>query len=164
MTKVHIGWFLGALFVVPVILFYAARGASTEPADLPAGERATGTAAEPASEQFRWIFTDLGTDPQMSVPRTKVALERSGTIRDIGTYDGSCTDIADSSWQLLSGEIAGTVCWFAGGGSEIGLFEENGAVVAKQGDLSEGDSETPGFRGNFRTLFEISERADAMAQ
>jgi len=43
----------------------------------------------------------------------------------------------------------------AGGGTEAGVFEENGKMLIKIGSIEEGDGETPGSRGNFKTLKEM---------
>jgi hypothetical protein len=34
----------------------------------------------------------------------------------------------------------------------VGVFEENGALVLKKGELGEPTAETEGFRGNFTTI------------
>jgi len=103
---------------------------------------------------YSWEFTDLGEDAT-GMPSTEVTLKVDEKRYPLGTFAGSCFEIAGSSWTLQAGEKAGVICWWAGGGEEIGLFEENGSVVVKKGQLDEGDAETPGFRGNFQTLIQL---------
>lgn len=106
-------------------------------------------------ERYSWTFTEIGEDEITKAPRTQVTLTIGTTSYPAGTYSGSCTGIEGSSWQLRENEKSGVICWFGGGGNEIGIFEENDRLVVKLGDLDEGDSETQPFRGNYRTLFEI---------
>jgi hypothetical protein len=107
---------------------------------------------EPLREEFTWSFVDRGVDASTSVPKTDVALRIAGVDVPLGTYDGTCTAIAGSSWPFLPNEISGAICYFAGGGKEIGVFEEGGSLVLKQGDIDEGDAEHPGTRSNFVKL------------
>ena len=58
-------------------------------------------------------------------------------------------------WSLYESEKTGVICWWAGGGSDIGIFEEGGKLVLKVGSLDEGSAEIPGFRGNFQTIATI---------
>lgn len=106
---------------------------------------------------FSWSFKDAGTDEASGVPHTEVTLVMNGTEYPAGTYEGSCSEIAgaSSSWELVAGEQTGVICWWAGGGTELGVFEENGRLVIKKGFLDEGGAETPGLRGNFELLFEL---------
>ena len=108
--------------------------------------------SEPLREEFAWSFVDRGVDAETSMPKTDVALRIRGIDVPLGTYDGNCFSIAGSQWELLRGEVSGAICYFAGGGTEIGVFEENGSLVLKQGDVEEGSAEVPGFRGNFVPL------------
>ncbi len=104
--------------------------------------------------RFEWTFESKGENAE-GMPSTEVALWRGDSIYPAGTYAGSCSIIEESAWELVEGELTGVICWFAGGGNEIGVFEENGTYAVKVGDLDEGSAEEPGFRGNFRTLFTI---------
>lgn len=107
---------------------------------------------EPLREEFAWSFVDRGVDAEAGVPKTDVALRIRGIDIPLGTYEGNCFSIAGSQWPLLQGEVAGAICYFAGGGTEIGVFEEAGQLVLKKGVVEEGDAENPGFRGNFETF------------
>jgi hypothetical protein len=92
---------------------------------------------------YQWRFVEWGTDEN---PQTQVALVAGAKSYTIGTYDGSC---AVMEGDYLEYERSKVVCWFAGGGHEIGVFEEPGQVVVRVGDVDEGASGIPGFRGNF---------------
>jgi len=107
------------------------------------------------SPRFAWSIENVGTEKETEAPITAVILRVNGVAYDVGTYTGSCFVIGESEWQYLDNEVTGVICWWAGGGSEVGVFRENGALVVKTGELDEGSAETPGFRGNFRTLFEL---------
>lgn len=102
------------------------------------------TAAPAVSDgSYQWRFTEWGTDEK---PQTRVVLVSGGKSYTIGTYDGSC---AVQDGDYLEYEKSKVVCWFAGGGHEIGVFEEPGQVVVRVGDVDEGASGVEGFRGNF---------------
>ena len=116
----------------------------------------TEISADPES-QWQWQFESAGEDVS-GAPKTKVTLQNGVTGYQVGTYLGSCVDIKASSWKIAEdeGELAGAICWWAGGGNEIGVFSEEGKAVVKVGVLDEGSAETPAFRGDFVTLFEIT--------
>lgn len=111
---------------------------------------------EALREQFAWTFVPLGVDQEISAPKTQVRLKIAGIDVPLGIYTGTCFDIEDSSWEYLRGEVAGAICWWAGGGQEIGVFEEDGELVLKQGEIEEGTAEGGGFRGNFKPLTNAS--------
>jgi hypothetical protein len=119
----------------------------------PAPERSGATAEK---RSFTWNITELGEHASApGVPRTGVTLTSSGTTYPVGEFDGSCAEIDGMSWPLAEGEKTGVICWWAGGGSEVGVFEEGGKFVLKVGILEEGSAETPGFRGNYETIATI---------
>ncbi|MES2202824.1 MAG: hypothetical protein V4474_00630 [Patescibacteria group bacterium] len=107
---------------------------------------------EPLREEFTWSFVDRGVNATTSMPATDVALRVAGVDVPLGTYDGNCFAIAGSQWPLLANELSGAICYFAGGGTEIGVFEEGGKLILKKGDVDEGDAEHAGTRGNFVPL------------
>ena len=94
---------------------------------------------------------DEGIDATTSAPLSKVIFTIRGKEYDTGTYLGSCSEVSG----LLENELSGSLCWFAGGGDEVGVFRENGQVVIKHGEVEEGTAESSGFRGNWKTLFTI---------
>ncbi len=107
------------------------------------------------SAELSWEFTSRGEDAKTSAPQTAVTLHVGAKAYDLGTYTGNCFDMKGSSWKLSENEVAGAVCWWAGGGHEIGVFKENGKLVVKVGELDEGSEEIPGFRGNFKTKISL---------
>lgn len=101
--------------------------------------------------EYRFEFMTIEEQAD-GIPRTSVQLWVRDTPRSVGTFEGSC---AASKEDLLPGEIEKVVCWYAGGGSEIGIFSEQGGYVVKVGSLDEGSAETAGFRGAFNNLFTL---------
>jgi hypothetical protein len=102
---------------------------------------------------YTWQFKDMGE--KATIPQTKVTLLVDGVAKEVGTFEGSCSAVDGTSWALLDGEHAGAICYFAGGGTELGIFEENRAMVLKKGIVDEGMAEVPGSRGGFTTLFSL---------
>lgn len=100
-----------------------------------------------------WSFKDEGTETSSGIPKTRVFFSRNELVTDLGAYDGSCSEIHVTSWALLAGEVSGVICWWAGGGKELGLFYEGSVGLIKVGTLDEGTAEVPGFRGDFREIF-----------
>lgn len=115
-------------------------------------------AACPTSEtsSHSWIFEPVthADDPDMP-EQTAVKLAYGDQEYHFGTYDGSCALLADTQWEPVAGEKDGAVCWFAGVGVEIGLFEEGGHLRVKRGLIEEGTAETEGFRGDFVAIYTL---------
>ena len=103
-----------------------------------------------AGPTITWRFAPT---TRSDVPTTVVYVTIDGTEYSVGEYTGSCSDTSLNS--RLSGELSASLCWYAGGGSEIGVFEEGTALVIKVGQVDEASAETPGFRGNFKTVLRI---------
>jgi hypothetical protein len=95
----------------------------------------------------RFVFIDAGVVE--GIPQTKVQLFVGDEPREVGTYAGTC--VAQEN-DLLPGETEKNICWYAGGGYELGVFAEDGKAVLKIGEVGEGDAENAGFRGNFKTV------------
>ncbi len=131
-----------ALVIAAGAWWYFMMGGSAAPA---ASAPATVTA-----QDVSWQYADMGEDAT-GIPQTQVSVTISGKTSVVGTYQGSCSNVS----TLADGEVSGTLCWYAGGGKEIGVFNEDGTFVVKVGDQDEGTAETPGVRGDFKTLFEI---------
>jgi hypothetical protein len=102
-----------------------------------------------------WTFEKSG-DQDLS-PQNKVTLTFNGKNIEVGTYAGLCVPleapVGDSG--LLPGEVSGVLCWWAGGGDEIGVFKEGDGYVVKVGAQDEGDAQSAGFRGDFKTLMKL---------
>jgi hypothetical protein len=117
--------------------------------DLPETASSTPKAEAPKERTFSWRF-ELRDQERDLPPSTHVALITGGNIYDLGRYAGSCTEIKKEN--LLPNEVAGVLCWWAGGGDEIGVFNESGRYIVKQGFQEEGTAEGGGSRSNFEEL------------
>ena len=120
----------------------------------PAQKSAT-TSGQPS---IVWHFENMGEVDAM--PQTKVTVTVNGTAYEAGTFAGGCSEIGASGGidgkGLVAGELSAAQCWFAGGGNEIGVFaHEDGGYQIMVGDLSEGDSDNPMFRGDFKIKTDI---------
>ena len=124
----------------------------------PAAATTTTASAITASTTFTWSFADAGASTSSDAPTTRVTLTLPEFQKsfEVGTYQGSCSPLEPlGNMQLLPGEITAAVCWFAGGGDEIGLFKEGESYVIKAGLLDEGNPDTQGYRGSFNTVLEL---------
>lgn len=160
MKKLHI---VALLVILAAAAVWFAYGTGHKSATAPSEEQATTTpAATPnattsapqvSGSRFAWSFAEMEEDAS-GVPSTRVMLTdtTNGKKYDLGARTGSCSTIESSSWTLLAGEQTGVICWFAGGGEELGVFQENGSLIVKAGILEEGTAETPGLRGDFKTF------------
>ena len=108
---------------------------------------------ETTGEKLTWQFSTAGTAAE---PKTNVSLIRaSGFPYDLGSYAGNCVVTEESAWKLEKGEKTGAICWFAGGGDEIGVFEEKGKLMVRSRTLDEGTAENPGVKGEWKEVLEI---------
>jgi len=97
---------------------------------------------------YEWRFTSRGEKD--GIPQTQVTLVAKSKIEVIGTYEGSCAvQEAQAEGDYLPYEVSKVICWYAGGGHEVGVFEEPGQTVVRVGEVDEGASGVEGFRGNF---------------
>ncbi len=151
------------LFVIAAVLIIGAIIGATRSASGPViqdsgsaeGQPAAGKMIAAENSTFEWAFSEIAPSAETGIPQTAVTLTINGQAYPVGTHDGSCAKIDGTSWKLLPGEIDGAICWFAGGGTEIGVFDEQGHVVVKKGALDEGNAEVAGSRGTFQTLFTL---------
>lgn len=102
---------------------------------------------------FRWQFVPAGEDTATGGPKTTIYLAYNNTKKEVGTYIGSCSEV--QAEVLQQNEVSAALCWFAGGGDELGVFKEGDTYVVKHGEQSEGNEVEVGFRGNFKTLFQV---------
>lgn len=116
---------------------------------------------EVPSSGITFAFDPAGTD-ESGAPETTVSVVWGGKSYDAGTYQGNCFSIAESAWELAPGEESGAICWWAGGGTEIGVFPEGNDLAVKRGFLEEGSAEVEGSRGNFTTLFLLKQDKDSV--
>lgn len=105
---------------------------------------------------FTFKFTALPEDATTGIPKTKVEIMANNKTYNGGTYTGTCSSIETTSWKLLDGEVTGAICWYAGGGSEVGIFSTADGWSIKVGELDEGSAETTGTRGNFKEIVKVT--------
>ncbi|HEY4501575.1 MAG TPA: hypothetical protein VJJ20_00715 [Candidatus Paceibacterota bacterium] len=86
-------------------------------------------------EQLQWKIVDQGVDPDTGGTSARVFLTIAGVDVPIGGYRGTCALAGASSTPLLSDEVSGVICVTQGSGKEIGIFNEGGKLVLKEGDI-----------------------------
>lgn len=74
-----------------------------------------------ALSDFSWVVKDVPGDGY--VPHQSVALSVKGKLYPAGDSVGCNPDVER---QLLPGEVARLICWFAGGGDEFVVTNEEG--------------------------------------
>lgn len=97
-----------------------------------------------------WTFEQK--DEIDGIPQTEVTLSYKGTTHVLGTHQGNCFLIEESNWELLPQEETGVMCYFAGGGIELGVFNRDGVKTVEQGLIDEGSAESAGVRGEFTII------------
>lgn len=148
---------IGALVLIAAGLAYVFMNGGAPVTSTTATTTPTATVdGKKPAHQFDWKFT--AQPENAGVPSTKVAVSvDGGAIHEVGTFDGSCFTILGSAWQFVQNEASGAICYFAGGGTEIGIFNlEDGSLSVQKGVVDEGSAEVPGTRGNFTELFKIT--------
>jgi hypothetical protein len=106
-----------------------------------------------------WAKADAGE--RDGVPQTALSVSISGRSYEVGTFPGSCSEVGTGGGidgtGLLAGELSAVQCWFAGGGTEAGVFaHEDGGFQILVGELSEGEEGSGMFRGNFTLKADIA--------
>jgi hypothetical protein len=151
-------WVIIVLLIIAGAVYFLGKGDAKAPAPEPEGEN---SALQSENERktgpsLSWEFAPAGGDPETGAPMTKVMLVVDGESRDLGVHDGHCMIVDGAgAWTLSEGEITGVICYFAGAGTELGVFYDAGTYVVKQGVVEEGTAEEPGIRGEYEALFTI---------
>lgn len=127
----------------------------------------------PATEEStaEFVITNTYEKPaangDLMDPYTELSLKWNGEVIKVGEFIGSCTKLkvngrpddespaTTDSTELLENEISGMLCWWAGGGDEVGVFKENGIYLLKKGAQEEPYATEPGFRGDFEVLQQL---------
>lgn len=148
-------WVVGALAVALIAYYVVTSSNKTPEAPAPVTQEEEATAAQEGNTSILWEFGVMSEDPETGAPMREVSITYKGVKRVVGTYMGSCSVVEDSSWPLLENELTGVICWFAGGGSEVGVFYEDGKRIVKVGVLEEGTAQSEGMRGGFETQFAL---------
>lgn len=145
MTKIWVG--IGVLILVIIAAVWLIK--TPAPSDL-AADRGINE-----KNSVAWRFDSAGESATTTGAQlTKVTLVWNGRDYDAGTYLGSCFELRGTPpfEHMLENEVAGVLCWYAGGGDEIGVFKEGAGFVIKRGEQSEPAADFDGFRGNFKTI------------
>ncbi len=130
-------------------------GVQTEPGDHQEVDREANEGVQISGKtSIVWKFTDLGEDAY-GMSKTNVSVTVNGTTHNMGTFNGSCSEVGASGGingkGLLAGELSAVQCWYAGSGDEIGVFaHENGGFDIMVGELGEQEPGEALFRGNFK--------------
>lgn len=100
-------------------------------------------------EQLQWKLVDQGVDPDTMGTTTRVFLTVAGVDVPVGGYRGTCELVGATSTPLLDGEVSGVICTRGGVGKEVGIFNEGGKLVLKEGDVAISTSTSEISRTNF---------------
>jgi hypothetical protein len=111
-----------------------------------------GQKTQPQTPTFEWEFQKIA-ETEYGTPITRVILKANGKSHYIGLYDLSCN--VETGGTLDPNQLSRVICWWGGGGYELGIFLEDGAYVVKRGTVDEGSAEVAGFRGDFQTLLTL---------
>lgn len=110
----------------------------------------TPVVTEQAPDPAVWTFQEQAA--QEGIPQTEVILSYNNVSHVLGVHAGSCFLVEESGWELLQHEETGVICYFAGGGTELGVFNRDGVITVEQGAIEEGSAEVPGLRGDFTII------------
>jgi hypothetical protein len=104
-------------------------------------------------EQLQWKIVDQGVDPDTGGVSARVFLTIAGVDVPIGGYRGSCELVDASTTPLLADEVSGVLCidrsTATTTGKEIGIFNEGGKLVLKEGEVVFNPDGTVAKRENF---------------
>jgi len=103
-------------------------------------------------EDIVWSFVEKEESDGLNPPRSEVSLQIKDKKYSAGIYDGSC---ATQNTEMIINQISRTICWWAGGGTEIGVFVEDKKTVLKRRPVDEGSAEYPSFVAPFEVLLEL---------
>lgn len=156
--KVMIGLVALVVLVGGYFVFKPNAGVSEKQADSLATSLASTSAVIDGAHTYTfdglmWVFEPQPTD-ENGAPITRVRLKIEGFTRNgvpidvalyrLGTYRGDCRSYEDmpEGYALpIPGSLAFTQCWFAGGGRQLAVFQEGGALVVKVRTVSEEEAQ-----------------------
>lgn len=120
----------------------------------PSGMEETSEADRRMMPAVEWSFRDNGYDESKSADTTTVTLTVDGTSHEVGTYLGSCAEVAES--ERPDGAISAALCWFAGAGDEIGLYiGAADELVVQKREIQEPTAESAEYRGALETVIRL---------
>lgn len=118
---------------------------------------ASGVSSETDGE-FSWKLDSVDVD-ERGIERTKITLLYDRQTYDVGISIGTCeVRGAVGEWQKQdANEVTWVTCWHMGGGSEFGVFEQEGTYVVKEMYLDTTQSSNPnvGVRAELNTITTI---------
>jgi len=88
-------------------------------------------------------------EDEFGTPTSVVSISIDGNMKEIASTVGTCSE---SGLELLENQISSYLCWWAGGGTEFGVFTEGDKLIIKKGIVEEGGADFEGFRGDFEVL------------
>lgn len=126
---------VGAAMAVIVVVgyFYVAQNAETQMV-------VTTETQNTETTIFGWSFREL-PEGEYGQPNTEVSLHmtQNGTKSYvIGTYPLSCSENQAVVSEPELNQVTSATCWWAGGGVELGVFQEGGKYIVKEAEISEG--------------------------
>jgi hypothetical protein len=162
-TRAHHGIYPHAVALAAVVLvlggalyvLFDLRAAARPQAPAPDDGMAAASASSSASARLsvvEWRSSVVRTDGA-GMPTSQVSVTIDGTTYELGTVSGTC---GDRTGDLLPAEMSAYVCRSRGGGAEYGLFQEDGGLVVKKGDLGEGTADGTELRGNFTAIAAVA--------
>lgn len=112
----------------------------------------SGSRTTALQEELTWSLNPIETPIST---QTAISLRIADVDVPVGTFEGACQIIDGEEWKLLPGEITGVVCQVEGGGTEVGVFDEEGQLVLKRGTIV-GNGPTVAERSNFVPIVSAS--------
>ncbi len=99
--------------------------------------------------ELQWKLVDQGVDQDTQGTTTRVFLTVAGVDVPVGGYRGTCALVGATTTPLLPGEVSGVICARDNSGKEVGIFNEGGKLVLKEGDVELNADGSVVSRGNF---------------
>lgn len=137
-------YFIGGLVVVLIVLgIYISKNKDSDKVESQKAEQKVQQKSPTAS----WEFT---LNDQGDMPKTQVNLSLDDHKFDLGTYTGTCVqmapDVKDTEAKLA---IAFAQCWFAGAGNQLAVFDNGGKITVKMRMIAEEDTQLDAFENMF---------------
>lgn len=107
------------------------------------------TASTTLEINARWSSMVI-SEGEYGMPIVSVKVQINGVGYDLGTAEGTCN--GPQSFPLLKDQLGSYICWWAGGGTEFGLFRSGDNLVIRRGVIEEGSEEHEGYRGDFKDI------------
>lgn len=90
-----------------------------------------------AAMDSNWRIESVGgTDTAEPITRVSLLNKDKSKTYFSSIYSGNCSIVDQSNLEV--GQISGVTCWWAGGGNKVGVFNEYGVFVLKEGLTDEG--------------------------